>query len=123
VLNSNVSKSSALIGIDGNFAPGGQGIFNSAAFLRTPNYSLSNAAFVFPNIRNPGAFYTDATMLKKFYFSSNETRNLEFRAEALNIFNHPNYGPVDNNPDSSTFAGLQGKMGNRIMQLGLRLFF
>jgi hypothetical protein len=123
VFTSKYSNSSALIGIDGNFAPGGQGILNSAAFVRTPNYRLSNAAFVFPNVRNPGGFYTDATILKKFYFSKNEELNLEFRAEALNIFNHPNYGPVDNNPDSSTFGGLQGKSGNRVMQLGLRLFF
>ncbi|MBS1842365.1 MAG: carboxypeptidase regulatory-like domain-containing protein [Acidobacteria bacterium] len=99
------------------------GVFNSAAFVRTPDYSLSNAAFVFPNVRNPGDFSTDATMLKKFYFSQSETRWVEFRVEALNIFNHPNYGFIDNNPDSPTFGGINGKAGSRTMQLGLRIFF
>jgi hypothetical protein len=42
------------------------GIFNPQSFVRTPDYSLSNASFVFPNVRNPGDFNTDATLLKKF---------------------------------------------------------
>ena len=110
--------------VNGAFTnPNPAGIFNSSSFVRTPDYGLSNAAFVFPNVRNPGSFYTDATLLKKFYFAKSDAVNLEFRAEALNLFNHPNYGTIDNNPDSATFGGVQGKTGNRIMQLGLRLFF
>lgn len=110
--------------VNGSFTdPNPQGVFNSAAFVRTPDFGLSNAAFVFPNVRNPGDFSTDATMLKKFYFSQSETRWAEFRVEALNIFNHPNYGSIDNNPDSPTFGGVNGKAGSRTMQLGLRIFF
>jgi hypothetical protein len=100
-----------------------QGIFNSSAFLRTPDYGLSNAAFQFPNVRNPGNFSTDATLLKKFYFPHSELRYAEFRVEALTIFNHPVYGAIDNNPDSPTFGGVNGKSGSRTMQLGLRIFF
>lgn len=122
-LNPNANYSQGII-LNGAFTnPNPQGIFNSAAFARTPDYGFSNAAFVFPNVRNPGAFYTDATILKKFYFPKYESLNLEFRAEAQNIFNHPNFGAIDNNPDDPTFGGVQGKSGNRIMQLGLRLFF
>ncbi len=110
--------------VNGAFASANpQGIFNSSAFVRTSDYGLSNAAFVFPNVRNPGNFYTDATMLKKFYFFHSEARYAEFRLEALNIFNHPNYGTIDNNPDSPTFGGVNGKSGSRTMQLGLRIFF
>jgi hypothetical protein len=122
-LNPNTDYSRGLI-VNGAFTNSSPaGIFNSSAFVRTPDYGLSNASFVFPNVRNPGSFYTDATLLKKFYFAKSDTVNLEFRAEALNVFNHPNYGQIDNNPDSATFGGVQGKTGNRIMQLGLRLFF
>jgi hypothetical protein len=104
-----------------------QGIFNPAAFVRTPDYGLGNTPFVFPNVRYPGSFSTDATIMKKFFFSDNTERYLEFRAEAINAFNHPVFNPainaIDNDPDSPTFGGINGKSGNRTMQLGLRLFF
>jgi hypothetical protein len=117
--------SKALIGGDGNFVNGSsaQGVLSPGAFVRTSDYSLSNAPFVFPNIRNPGFFTTDATLLKKFHFSEVESRYLEARIEALNIFNHANFNEIDNNPDSSTFGGIKGKTGQRLMQIGLRLFF
>jgi hypothetical protein len=121
--STNYSK--ALIGGDGNFVQGSnaQGVFNPAAFVRTPDYTFSNAPFVFPNVRNPGFFTTDATLLKKFHFSEAESRYLEARIEALNVFNHPNFNEIDNDPDSSTFGGVKGKTGQRLMQIGLRLFF
>ena len=99
------------------------GVFNKAAFVPTPNFGLSNAPFVFPNIRNPGSFYTDATLLKKIHFSSVESRYAELRLEAQNIFNHANFNSLDNNPQSPTFGGVQGKSGQRVMQVGARIFF
>jgi hypothetical protein len=124
-LDGNKDYSRALISpLTGFFAnPNPEGIFNPAAFVRTPNYGLSNAAFAFPNVRNPGGFGTDATLLKKFFLGKGEKTYLEVRGEAQNVFNHPNYGDIDNNPDSPTFGGVQGKGGNRIMEAGLRLFF
>lgn len=128
----NSNSYSGAVFVNGAFVnPSAQGILNSAAFVRTPDYSIGNAPFVFPNVRNPGSFFTDATLLKKFHFSSTEARYLEARIEALNIFNHPNLGcapgscsgSVDNNPDSPTFGGVNGKYGSRTMQIGLRLFF
>jgi len=121
--NSNINYSKGII-VNGGFTNANPvGVFNPAAFVTTPNYGFSNAAFVFPNVRNPGSFLTDATILKKFYLGASETRYAEFRVEAQNIFNHANYGNIDNNPNSLTFGGVQGKNGIRIMQLGLRIFF
>lgn len=133
VKNSNGNQQ-AVIANGGFQNPGAQGVLNRAAFVATPDYGLSNAPFVFPNVRNPGSFYTDATLLKKFYISENTARYFELRMEALNIFNHANFGPIDNNPSSPTFGGLQGKgqqlnngilPGNppRTMQIGVRFFF
>jgi hypothetical protein len=131
---SNVNYSQALA-FNGSFVnSNAQGVLNPAAFVATPDYGLSNAPFVFPNLRNPGSFFTDATLLKKFYISRESDRYLEVRMEALNIFNHANYGPIDNNPDSATFGAVQGKGINlqqgfnlnnppRTMQIGLRFFF
>jgi hypothetical protein len=122
------SDYNAAIFVNGAFTGANpKGIFNPAAFVRTPDYGFSNAPFVFPNVRYPGAFYTDATLLKKFFFGESTERYIEFRAEAQNAFNHPYFDPsrnyIDNNPDSPTFGGINGKSGNRTMQLGLRLFF
>ena len=67
----------------------GHGVLNAAAFRRTPDFSLANSPVFFSNLRNPGAFTTDASILKKFYLSDNKARYFEARLEALNILNHP----------------------------------
>ncbi|HEV2914809.1 MAG TPA: TonB-dependent receptor [Pyrinomonadaceae bacterium] len=46
-------------------------------------------------LRGPGYWRTDASLFKKFQFS--ETKELEFRIEAVNVFNHVNL----ENPDSN----------------------
>ena len=104
-------------------------VLNSAAFADTPNFGLSNAGFLLPGIRNPGSFYTDATLLKKIHFGGGDARYAEVRVEALNIFNHANFGPIDANPTSATFGGVLQKGGlnlnnpSRTMQIGFRFFF
>ena len=98
-----------------------------SAFTRTPDFSLANSPVFFANLRNPGYFTTDASILKKFYLSDNRERYFEARLEALNILNHPNYGSnnigIIADPDSPTFGGINGKTGQRVMQVGLRFFF
>jgi hypothetical protein len=98
-------------------------VFNPAVFVRTPNYSFGNLPDVYPNVRNPGGFSTNGTMFKNFYFSENRQRYVNIRLEATDIFNHANFGGVNNDPDSPTFGGIYGKNGNRVMQIGARLFF
>jgi hypothetical protein len=114
--------------VNGAFLHSGQRIFNPSVFSRTPDYTLGTAPFVFPNVRNPGDFSTDATLLKKFYFGKDNGRYLESRIEATNVLNHPTFGQpgqpaLDPNPDDATFGGVNGKTGSRIMQIGLRFFF
>ena len=74
-------------------------------------------------MRNPGSFFTDLTLLKKFPFSAEGSRYFEIRLEAQNIFNHANFNQIDNNMSDATFGGVKGKTGQRIMQVGARLFF
>ena len=99
------------------------GVLNASAFTRTANYSLANSPVYFPNLRNPGSFYTDMSILKKFYISDDRTRNIELRVEAQNILNHANFGNIIADPDSPTFGGVNGKTGQRVMQAGARFFF
>ena len=123
--NHNISYEKALVGDNGTFLNSTQGILNRTSFAQTPNYSFSNSPVYFSNLRNPGSFYTDMSILKKFYISSDKSRNFEIRLEALNIFNHPIYGNIIADPNSSVFGGINGKNGTapRIMQAGARFFF
>jgi hypothetical protein len=85
---------------------------------------------MFADLRNPGDFFTDASILKKYYLTDNQARYVEVRIEAQDIFNHANYGFVNGSnvgiitdPDSPTFGGINGKTGQRVMQAGARFFF
>jgi hypothetical protein len=120
---SGASLSDALV-INGAFAnTTGQGVLNANSFTRTADYSFGNTPVMFRNLRNPGGFYTDASILKKFYMGEDKARNFELRLEAQNILNHPVYGNIIADPDSPVFGGINGKTGQRVMQAGLRFFF
>jgi hypothetical protein len=120
---SGVSYKDALV-INGAWArQSGSGVLNASSLSRTPDYSLANSPVFFPNLRNPGGFYTDMSILKKFYFTDDKTKNFELRLEAQNILNHPNFGNIIADPDSPTFGGVNGKTGQRVMQAGARIFF
>ena len=61
-------------------------------------------------------------LFKKLAIS--EKTGLQFRAEAFNILNHPNWGGAQFNPTSSSFGKITGKTGDvRNMQLSLRWYF
>ena len=123
VRKSGASNSNALV-INGEWAhQAGSGVLNRSSFGRTPDFSLANSPVFFANVRNPGEFTTDASILKRFYLSDNKARYFEARLEALNIFNHPVYGNIINDPDSPVFGGINGKTGQRVMQIGVRFFF
>ena len=127
-VNKNFKRSGASYGnalvVNGAFAnSNGQGVLNAASFSRTPDYTFANSPVLFSNLRNPGAFYTDASVLKNFYLGENRSRYFEARIEALNILNHPVYGGIIPDPDSPNFGGINGKTGQRVMQVGGRFFF
>ena len=120
---SGASYNNALV-VNGAWAnTSGQGVLNATSFARTPDYSFANSPVFFSNLRNPGGFYTDASILKKFYLTDNKSRYFEARIEALNILNHPVFGNIIADPDSPTFGGINGKTGQRVMQAGVRFFF
>jgi hypothetical protein len=81
--------------------------------------------------RNPGFIETDASLVKKFRIT--EGHAINFRAEAYNLFNHPNFGFAAANLNITTPAsfgkfsqtlGTQTSSGSsRTMQLALRYDF
>jgi len=56
-------------------------------------------------------------------FRITESQNVQFRFEAFNFPNHPNWGGVDANPTSTSFGMVTGKSSERNIQLSLRYSF
>jgi Carboxypeptidase regulatory-like domain/TonB-dependent Receptor Plug Domain len=75
------------------------------------------------SIREPGLENWNIALIKSFPMT--ESTAFEFRAEAYNFINHPNWSnPSSLNPTSGTFAEITGKNGNnRTLQLGARFHF
>ncbi len=72
-------------------------------------------------LRNPGVWLWDLGLRKNFLVR--ETHRLQFRFEAFDVLNHPNWGGANNNPVSSTFGLVTSKSGNRVLQLALKYSF
>ena len=73
-------------------------------------------------IHSPGFDNWNAGLFKKF--PVNERVGFQFRAEAFNVLNHPNWGGANFNPTSASFGKVTGKTGDvRNMQLSLRFYF
>jgi hypothetical protein len=98
----------------------------SPIFTR-PTFGTFNQA---QNVRNliyqPGFQNWNLGLFKKFAF--NERTGLQFRAEAFNAFNHPNWGGasgggVQFNPTNGAFGKVTTKGSERNMQLSLRFYF
>jgi hypothetical protein len=70
---------------------------------------------------NPGFQNHNLTLVKEFFIT--EGHRIQFRAEAYNWLNHPNWNGADTNPRSSTFGKVTSKGGNRELQFALRYQF
>lgn len=70
----------------------------------------------------PGIENWNIALIKSF--PTTESTAFEFRAEAYNFINHPNWSGAQLNPTSGTFGEVTGKQGNnRTLQLGARFHF
>ena len=103
-----------------------------SGFQQTPDHwfdtsNLTVIPYTFGNLgrnvlRQDGYKDFDLAAAKRFRIS--ETKNLEFRAEAFNFFNHPNFAAPDGNFSSPTFGRVLGMNGSpRDIQFGLKLHF
>ncbi|MEJ5369912.1 MAG: carboxypeptidase regulatory-like domain-containing protein [Bryobacteraceae bacterium] len=81
-----------------------------------PNQNRNSIPF-----NNVGFQNWNLTLFKNFRLT--ERQNLQFRAEAFNFPNHPNWSGVDTNPTSATFGMVTSKFSERNMQLSLRYSF
>ena len=95
--------------------------FNPAAFTTTPAGSYGNSPRTL-NCYGPGYANFDLSLNKTFHVT--ERVHAEFRAEALNAFNTPQFNGPNLAADSSTAGKITGTLGfPRLVQLGGRLTF
>ncbi len=95
--------------------------FDTSAFADPAPYQFGNAG---RNIlRGPGYVDMDVSLMKDFRIPVNEKTKLEFKADAFNVFNHPNFASIDSSSDNSLFGAVTSAHDGRSLQLGLQLFF
>jgi hypothetical protein len=102
--------------------------FNTADFISPGNYIYGNSG---RNILfGPGTKQVDFSLFKDFNFNESASRRLQFRAEAFNVLNTPQF----NNPNAqignaaagtitSAGAPLLYQRTSRQLQLALKLYF
>lgn len=126
--NSNTGRSS--LGFGANDRPNLAG--NPILSRRTPNQWFNAAAFVFPpfgsfgnagrNILDgPGYQNVNLSLVKNTELK--EAVKLQFRWEAFNLFNRPNFDLPDNFLGSPTFGRILSAQSPRRIQFGLKLLF
>jgi hypothetical protein len=95
---------------------------NPAWAIRGPN-TLQSIPLRSNVIRNPWRPQWDMSFNKRFNFT--DRINLQFRAEAFNIFNTPILGNPNTNPTDSNFGFVAANQGNfpRQIQFGFKLSF
>jgi hypothetical protein len=99
----------------GLFAPTGPG---------DPKKAFGDAPRYFSNIRNPGVNNLDFSVQKDFRVPGGDGRRLEFRADFFNLLNHPQFAEPIADPGNASFGRItRTSVTNRVVQLGLHLFF
>jgi hypothetical protein len=103
--------------------------FNPAAFSRPAVGTIGNAGV---NIMyGPGYINHDVTLNRKIRLGSNERRELQLKAEAFNVLNHPQFTGVNSTftynaagvNTNANIGALTGERGPRIVSLELRVHF
>lgn len=100
--------------------------FNTAAFANPAAYTIGNAPRTLPATRGPAFTNVNASLIKNIRM---EKWKLELRAEAFNLFNHPNLNNPNTSftPDSTgvntnaLFGTITSAMDPRVFQIGVHL--
>ena len=89
-----------------------------------PAFTVGNAPRALNSVRIPGTATTALSFFKQFALPIREGSLLEFRAEAFNALNHPQFGGPNTTVGSSAFGRVTSQSNSpRQMQFGLKLYF
>jgi hypothetical protein len=90
-----------------------------SAFIANPTGTFGNAGR--GSLLAPGLVNFDIAVSR--YFTLFHETKFEFRVEAFNAFNHPNFGVPDGNLQDSTFGQVLSAGAPRILELGAKYAF
>jgi hypothetical protein len=80
-----------------------------------------------PDVRNPGVKTADLSLFKNNYFGKESRYNLQFRIEAFNAFNHPNWNTASSSLQGGsafgTITSTNPNVPNRVVQLAAKFNF
>ncbi len=93
--------------------------FNQSLFSKETLGSFGDSHRRFFN--GPGINNTDLALHRNFHIY--ESHEVEFRAEAFNIFNHAQFDQPSGNINSSSFGLITGAADPRILQLAVKYNF
>jgi hypothetical protein len=99
--------------------PGPDGWFNPAAFASAPQGRFGNSGN--GNVRDPGLQLYNFSVAR--FFPLTERLKLQFRADFLNAFNHPNFQSPENSLSNSAFGTISSAYPPRNIQFSMKLAF
>ncbi len=101
--------------------------FNTSAFYQPPPFTIGNTSRTLPDVRNPGVKTADLSLFKNNYFGKENRRNLQFRIEAFNALNHPNWNTANTSLQGGsafgTITSTNPNVPDRVVQLAAKFNF
>ena len=95
--------------------------FNTTAYSRAAHGTFGTAGR--SEISGPGLTNWDFSLLREFHFATGRPY-LEFRAEAFNVLNHPNWGEPNTTLSNVAFGRISAtRTDMRQLQFGLKFVF
>jgi len=109
---------------NGNFT-GNSYFANPNALSTPPSFTFGTAPRTIGTALQPGAVNFDMSLFKEFPLSRiREGMRGEFRAEAFNIFNHPQFQGPDATVGASDYGLITSTVNNpRELQVALKIYF
>jgi hypothetical protein len=96
--------------------------FETTAFLLPPSYTLGNVGRTLPDVRSPNLINVDFSLIKNTKLW--ERTSLQFRAEAFNALNRPNFWVPATGMGNNQFGQINSTTGlPRVLQVALKLMF
>ena len=95
--------------------------FNTSCLVAPPPFTFGNMKKA--NIRVPGQTQLNLSAQRNFPLPKFHESNLNFRIEAFNIFNHPQFNAVNATLGNSNYGNITGAGPSRQLQAAVRLTF